>query len=76
VRAVAFSPGGELIASAGDDGGVQIWSAATGELVRRCEISPESVESITFDPAGALLATATADGSVYVWTVLPAVRRC
>ncbi len=66
VRGVAFSPNGELLASA--DGTVQVWNAGTGRLVSSPLPSTlYGVNGVAFSPDGELLATADADGTVRLW---------
>jgi WD40 repeat protein len=49
VRALAFSSTGKLLASAGDDGCVYLWDAASGRQIRRL-LSGESVRNLRFTP--------------------------
>ena len=55
---VAFSPGGDTLASVGsNDSMVRLWNARTGELLGRPETFASAVSSIAFSP----------DGSTLVW---------
>jgi eukaryotic-like serine/threonine-protein kinase len=68
VLGVAFSPDGELLASAGGDGTIKVWNSRTGELVRDLPAAhSDSVASVTFDPDGLYLASVGADKWVKVW---------
>jgi WD40 repeat protein/serine/threonine protein kinase len=66
-NAVAFSPDGERLASAGGDGLVKIWNSATGDLLQSFRAHTGSVACVTFHPRSNHLATAGADLQVKVW---------
>jgi WD40 repeat protein len=66
VRAVAFSPDGKLLASAGD-AGVRVWNLATGQPVGAPLTGHTGwVGAVAFSPDGKLLASA-GRGSVRLW---------
>ena len=74
VFAVAFSPGGELLASGGADGTVRLWNPATGRAVKILHASAQTtarwgVRAVAFSPDGKLLASAGGDGTVRLWRV-------
>jgi hypothetical protein len=67
VKDVAFSPDGELLATA-DLRGAQTWDTATGESVRRFPGHGKPVNGVAFSPAdGGLLATCSWDRTARVW---------
>lgn len=70
VRALAFSPDGDLLASGGFDGAAVIWEMASGSELLRVAGAP--VWSMAFNPDGDLLALArgtTAAGSAVIEVV-------
>jgi len=69
VYAVAFSPDGTRLASAGWDGTVRIWDAVTGTQLLRIVAHEQDVWSIAFGGGGKWIASGSSDGSVKVWEV-------
>jgi WD40 repeat protein/CHAT domain-containing protein/tetratricopeptide (TPR) repeat protein len=69
VEAVAFSPDGKLVASAGKDGTVVLWDAITGKEKHRLEGHTDRVTSLSFSPDGKRLASGSFDKTVWVWDV-------
>jgi eukaryotic-like serine/threonine-protein kinase len=67
VNAVAFSPDGERLASAGGDGTVKIWNSRTGDVVQTFNAHVDAVASVVFHPDGKHLASRGADRKVKVW---------
>jgi WD40 repeat protein len=67
-RSVAFSPGGTLLASGGDDRMVKLWGVSDGLLVRTISVGSR-VRPIAFSPDGLTLASGDQGGSVKLWRV-------
>ncbi len=67
VRALAFSPGGDLLAAAGDDGIITLWDPAVGKRSGVLNPKAGAIRALAFRPDGSLLASAGADGTVRLW---------
>ena len=66
---VAFSPGGETLASASYDKSVRLWEVATGNEIQRYQGHENPVESVAFSPDGKTIASASQDNTIRLWNV-------
>jgi WD40 repeat protein/serine/threonine protein kinase/tetratricopeptide (TPR) repeat protein len=67
VRAVAWNRDSRRLASAGWDGAVKVWEAATGREAFTFRGHAGPVNSVAWSPDGTRLASASWDGTVKVW---------
>jgi dipeptidyl aminopeptidase/acylaminoacyl peptidase len=67
IWAIAFSAGGDRIATANDDDTVAVWYHPTGHQVHTLVPHRGRVRSIAFSPDGSLIATGCDDSEVRLW---------
>ncbi len=69
VRAVAFSPDGQTLATGGADRRIRLWSVTGGHLHLRATFDPASstILSLSFSSDGHVLASGALDGAVRLW---------
>ncbi len=68
IPGVAFSPDGKILATAGVDGIVRLWTAE-GQPLQTLEGHEGEIYDITFSPDGQIIATASNDQTVRLWNL-------
>lgn len=69
VTALAFSPDGDLLASASQDRTVRLWDVAKGEEIYRLKGHTNTVCTVAFSPDGKTIASAGTDREIRLWEV-------
>lgn len=69
VWAVAVSPEGQTLASAGEDQQIRVWSINTGQLLRSLSGHTDTIWSIAISPDGKLLVSGSADQTIKIWNL-------
>jgi predicted NACHT family NTPase len=70
VFAVAFSPDGKRLATAGSDGVVRFWDVTSGRELLTCKSHSNLVVSVAFSPDGKTLASSSSDRTIKLWDCL------
>lgn len=69
VRSVSFSADGEILASAGDDRTIRLWSVRTGQCLKTLPGHTDLVRSLCFSPRSPWLASGSDDRTIKIWDV-------
>lgn len=69
VRAVAFSPDGKVLASAGDDRLIRLWEVASCKEIRQLHGPEKPALRLLFSPDGKTLAASSEDSPLFLWDV-------
>ncbi len=64
-----FSPTGNLLASANEDGTIALWDLQTGQQLRNISAHERSVNGLSFHPNARLLASGGDDGVIKIWNL-------
>ncbi len=67
LQAVAYSPNGSLVATAGDAGEVRVWDPRTGRTWALLTGHVGRILGVAFSPDGGVIAAAGADRSICLW---------
>ncbi|MBF0182152.1 MAG: pentapeptide repeat-containing protein [Magnetococcales bacterium] len=67
INAVAFSPDGSAIVSAGEDHTLKLWDASAGVCIRTFKGHDDRVTSVAFRPDGAAIVSAGDDHTLKLW---------
>ena len=70
INSVAFSPDGQLIATALDDGTAKLWNPQTGQILHTLQAHTATVNSVAFSPDGSMIATGSSDRTAKIWNTL------
>jgi WD40 repeat protein len=74
IHALAVSPDGMRLATAGNDHMIRLWDVTTGRELARWEAHESAVTALSFYPKGNVLASGAEDGSLKMWD-LDGIRR-
>ena len=71
IHALAFSPDGKWLASAGEDRVVRVWDLGSARTIKELKGHSDIVYSLVWHQNSKLLASAGMDGAVKLWEVNP-----
>jgi len=69
IRAASIFPGGERIATAGEDGTLRVWSASSGEQLTNMPCHRAGILGAVIFPNGQQVLTTGNDGTACIWNV-------
>ncbi|MEM8544760.1 MAG: WD40 repeat domain-containing protein, partial [Cyanobacteria bacterium P01_H01_bin.119] len=68
LHALAYSPEGNWLATAGEDGDVHLWRSGDRELIRKFRARSGAIYGLAISPDGRMIATGSEDGTIKLWT--------
>jgi len=75
LRAIVYSPDGQLLVSAGEEPIIYLWDIQTGAEVRRLTRHTGPIHMVTFSADGQSIISASEDRTARVWDVASGVER-
>ncbi|OBQ32714.1 MAG: hypothetical protein AN485_20760, partial [Anabaena sp. MDT14b] len=69
ICSVAYSPNGQILASASKDKTVKLWSVASGEEISSVKCTDSVIYSIAFSPDGKILAAGSGDTTITMFPI-------
>lgn len=75
ILAGAFSANGQVIATVGEDRGVHLWAAETGDKLKVLHGHKAKIRSVAFAPGHPSILTSADDGSARLWSISSALDR-
>jgi WD40 repeat protein len=69
IKAITFSPDGQILASASMDKRINLWDTRSGRLLRTLQGHSDGVCSAVFSPNGEILASASHDRTIKLWDI-------
>ena len=69
INYITFSPDGQILASASDDGTVKFWNSAKGTPIHTLDTKKQSVQHVSFSLDGKIIATTDKNNLLQLWSL-------
>src|SRR4051812_32799621 len=69
INRIAWSPDGQILASASNDNTIRFWNAESGQAITTLVGHGDAVVGVAWSPDGRILASSSADTTVRLWDV-------